>query len=102
MNLNSLHISRTVAVGLILALIVIAAIGYTLMQKDNAEEAVTVTDDGALASEANFATLASELDSIRFDTTVLNDPRFIGLSNIHTAITPEPQGRPDPFAPLGR
>lgn len=102
MNLNSLHISRTVAIGLILGLIVIAAIAYTLMQNKDDDETISVTDEGALASEATFVTLASELDAIDFDTTVLNDPRFIGLSNIHTAITPEPQGRPDPFAPLGR
>lgn len=102
MNLNSFHISRTIAIFIVLGLIVLAAIGYTLMQ-GGSEDDVILTDDGAAtASEANFITLASELDAIRFDTTVLSDPRFIGLADIHTAITPEPQGRADPFGPLGR
>ncbi len=92
MNLNSFHISRTIAVFVVLGLIVLAAIGYTLMQGGSEDD----------VSEANFITLASELDAIRFDTTVLSDPRFTGLADIHTAITPEPQGRADPFGPLGR
>ena len=102
MNLNSLHISRTATIGLILGLIVIAAIVYTLMGGTEPEETISISDPAATESEANFATLANELDSIVFDTTILTDPRFTSLMNIHTAITPEPQGRPDPFAPIGQ
>ena len=98
MNLNSLHISRTAGVGLVLGLIVIAAIAYTLMQNGAPEETITVEGETSNASEANFISLASELDSIDFNTTILSDPRFLGLSNIHTAITPEIQGRKDPFS----
>lgn len=99
MNLNSLHISRTVAIVIILVLIVLAAIAYTFMQ-DDADGAVVTVDGATSASEANFITLASELDSITFDTTILSDVRFTSLANIHTAITPEPQGREDPFGSL--
>ena len=102
MNLNSLHISRTVAIVIVLGLIVVAAIGYTLMQNGNTDDTISVSDGAATASEANFITLASELDSIEFDTSILADPRFLSLSNIHTAITPEPMGREDPFAPFGQ
>ena len=99
MNLNSLHISRTVAVVIVLALIVIAAIAYTLMGSGT-DETITVSDPATTQSEANFITLASELDSIVFDASIISDPRFTSLVNIHTAITPEPVGRNDPFSPL--
>lgn len=98
MNLNSLHISRTVGVGIVLALIVLAAIGYTLMSNDTSDATVTVEGGASTASEANFISLATELSSIDFNTAILSDPRFLGLSNIHTAITPEAQGRNDPFS----
>ncbi|MEK7510750.1 MAG: hypothetical protein AAB582_00740 [Patescibacteria group bacterium] len=101
MNLNSLHISRTVAIGIILAIVVIAAIAYTLMN-DGTDETITVSDPATTESEANFITLASELDSIAFDASVLSDPRFTSLVNINTAITPEPVGRSNPFSPIGR
>lgn len=100
MNLNSLHISRTLIIFIVLGVILLAAIGYTLMQSDGETDVISVDGIATSESEANFVTLASELASIEFDTHVLSDPRFIGLVNIHTAITPEPQGRPDPFGPL--
>lgn len=99
MNLNSLHISRTVAIVIVLAIIVIAAIAYTLMS-DGEGDVVTVSDTPTTQSEATFVTLASELDSIVFDASILSDPRFTSLVNMHTAITPEPVGRNNPFSPL--
>jgi hypothetical protein len=98
MNLNSLHISRTVGVAIVLGLIVLAAIGYTLMPKAESDDTITVDGGASTESEANFISLATELDSIDFNTAILSDPRFLGLSNIHTAITPEAQGRNDPFS----
>ncbi|HYF28751.1 MAG TPA: hypothetical protein VEA36_00085 [Candidatus Paceibacterota bacterium] len=98
MNLNALHISKTVAVLIILGIIVAAAIAFTLMKGDEPEETVTVSGDSTSTAEANFVSLATELDSIVFDTAILSDPRFLALENIHTAITPEPQGRTDPFS----
>lgn len=100
MNLESLHISRTVAVIIFLVVVVGAAVAYTVMQDPNADATVTVEGAGTTASEANFITLASELDAIRFDTTILSDPRFLSLQNINTAITPEPVGREDPFGSI--
>ncbi len=98
MNFNSLHISRTAGVGLVLSLIVLAAIGYTLMSKDAPEGTITVEGGASTLSEATFVSLATELDAVDFNTAILTDPRFLGLSNIHTAITPEVQGRNDPFS----
>ncbi|MEK9184235.1 MAG: hypothetical protein AAB892_00715 [Patescibacteria group bacterium] len=102
MNPNSFHISRTVAVLVALAVIIALAVGYTLMKNDESDSTVSVTGGAATASEANFVTLAGELDSIVFDTSIFSDPRFLALIDIHTAITPEVPGRNDPFAPLGR
>ena len=100
MNLNSLHLSRTTAVGIILAIIIGGAIWYTMSKEDTEDDIIVESDPASTASEANFVTLASELDSISFDTSVLSDMRLLSLMNIHTAITPEPQGRTDPFSSI--
>lgn len=99
MNQNSFHLSRTASVGVVLVVLVAAAIAYTVFQGRSTDETITVSET-ATASEANFVTLASELDVIVFDVSILSDPRFLSLVNIHTAITPEPAGRADPFSKL--
>ncbi len=101
MNTNSFHISRTVGIAIAAGLILIAAVSYYFIRKP---ELPTVTTGGGPASEseANFIMLASQLDSITFDTRVLSDRKFLSLVDIHTAILPEAQGRRDPFAPIGR
>lgn len=50
-------------------------------------------------AQTQFQALASELEPITFDTSIFTDPRFTALVDIATAITPEPAGRTDPFAP---
>ena len=64
----------------------------------------TILTAGAPASEAeiSFITLVGKLDPIEFDTRILEDARFKSLVDIRTEVLPEPQGRTDPFGPLGR
>jgi hypothetical protein len=41
-----------------------------------------------------------QLQAISLDGTILSDPGFLSLQDFTTQITPEPVGRPNPFAPL--
>jgi hypothetical protein len=50
--------------------------------------------------ESTFVNLIEQLGHIQFDTSILSDPRFLSLQDIHTAVFPESSGRKDPFAPL--
>lgn len=52
-------------------------------------------------AEVNFLNLSSQIEPITFDTSILSDPRFTALVDIHTAVLPEATGRTDPFAPIG-
>jgi hypothetical protein len=52
------------------------------------------------AAEQQFLNLAAELQPISFDTSLFSDPRFANLVDLTVPITPEPQGRTDPFAPI--
>lgn len=69
-----------------------------------ADPSDTIISTGAPASaaEVSFITLVGKLGPVTFDTRLLEDSRFSSLVDIRTDVVPEPQGRTDPFAPLGR
>ena len=98
--------SRTISF-LAVAFIVLSGIAYLLFSKHPSAPApsasAVVPSDGSApksSAELTFLNLASQLDTISFDTTVLSDPRFLALVDIRTAILPEATGRIDPFATL--
>lgn len=49
------------------------------------------------AAELN---LLNQVRSLKIDTALFTDPTFVSLRDYSVAITPEPVGRPNPFAPL--
>ena len=98
-----MHFSRKNILTLLAALVVLAGGFYYFFFYTNSGDQ-TVLSGSAPASEAeiSFITLVSKLGPIEFDTRILDDPRFKGLIDIRTEVVPEPKGRTDPFAPLGR
>ncbi len=95
--------SRTKIIVAALALFVLIGVGYVLYTGNkNGGESVSISEmGGASDTEQQFVSLSSELSLITFDTTIFSDPRFQALSDIHTSVLTEPQGRHDPFAALG-
>lgn len=53
-------------------------------------------------AEAVFVNLTSQLGTLSYDTSILSDPRFTSLVDLHTTVLPEQQGRKDPFAPFSK
>lgn len=43
-----------------------------------------------------------QLDAVKLDGGIFSEPAFSALRDFSTQIVPEPVGRPNPFAPLGR
>ncbi|HEX8591523.1 MAG TPA: hypothetical protein VF696_02135 [Candidatus Paceibacterota bacterium] len=98
-----MHFSRKNLLTLICAAVVlIGGFYYFFFFTDTDED--TVLSVGAPASEAevSFIALVSKLGPIEFDTRILDDARFMNLTDIRTTIVDEPKGRTDPFGPLGR
>ena len=89
---------------IIIGVVIAGAVGigaYLLFFNNNSDAAVLSAQTApASAAEISFLNLASQTEAVTFDTTILSDPRFKALVDIHTAIVPEPQGRINPFAPL--
>lgn len=93
--------SRNTIIAIAIGIVLIGAGAYLLFLKPSSTVALSAT--GAISpEEITFVNLTSQLDPLNFDTSILTDPRFKALVDIHTAILPEATGRRDPFSPLGR
>jgi hypothetical protein len=90
--------NKSIMIGL--GALVILLVVY-LVFFDNGDTAnLTAAGGGASPAELYFVNLSGELDTVAFDTAVLEDPRWNALVDIRTAIVPETPGRADPFAPI--
>ena len=71
---------------------------YLLFFNSNSDSSAITTTVPASDAEVTFLHLATEADSINFNTTVLTDPRFTSLVDTRTNVIPVPTGRTDPFS----
>ena len=78
-----------------------AALHFYTKYFTNTNEPIVGEEEFMPSSEAEtqFITLTSKIDSISFDTSILQDPRFKELKDIRVMVDPEKPGRKDPFAP---
>lgn len=83
-----------------LVVVVIGAAAYYMWGRPNTTPVVTADMQPQSASEATFLGLATELDTVSFESSIFSDPRFTVLKDIHTTVVAEPVGRRDPFGGL--
>lgn len=65
------------------------------------------SEDGLLAASVaategrEILDLLNDLQNLSLDETIFTDPVFLSLQDFSQELSPEPKGRPDPFAPIG-
>jgi hypothetical protein len=86
---------------LALGLAVIGWLGYYLFlgTSDDIVVADPATSE-AIQKGQDVLVLLQQVGSISFKESVLEDPRFKSLVDLHQTIESEPVGRSNPFAPL--
>lgn len=88
-----------------LALAVILWLGYRIFfaADDVSRTALNagVVTQASLDTQAFLRTL-QQLRDIEFNEQIFSDPRFQSFIDYRQAIIPEPVGRLNPFAPIGR
>lgn len=92
---NSKNNKRTAILGVILLGLIIVA--YKVVIAPPAED--LAVDENIVASQ-RVETILKEVESINFDTTVMEDPKFQSLKSIETPLISLPIGRKNPFAAL--
>jgi hypothetical protein len=84
---------------IVTAIIAVAGAYWYYFARTGNEPSLTASDTENIAM-VRFQTLASELESISFDTRIFSEPNFMALIDLTTPIIPETVGRTDPFAPI--
>ncbi len=95
---------KNTIIAIVIGFVFLTGAGYFLFVKP-ATGTNTITVEGNASTspeESTFVNLAAQLEPLGFDTSILSDPRFVSLIDLHTAVIPEPAGRRDPFAQPGR
>jgi hypothetical protein len=90
--------NKQTIIAAVIGVVLLAGAGYLLFLQPPSADTLTASEPTSPA-ETTFVNLASQLEPLGFDTSILTDPRFMALVDIHTAILPEAVGRRDPFAP---
>ncbi len=96
MNIST---NKNTLIALVIGAVLIIGAIYLLFLQPPAT-VVVVESTPASPEEMTFVSLAAQLEPFDFDTSILSDPRFTALVDIHTPVVSEPNGRRDPFAPL--
>ncbi|MBU0750452.1 hypothetical protein KKH15_02960 [Patescibacteria group bacterium] len=91
---------KSTIIYIVLGLVVLSAAAYMLFFRGSATSPLSNNNTPVSGAEFTFLTLAARIEPIVFDTSVLQDPRFLRLVDLRTAILPETSGRDNPFAPL--
>lgn len=94
--------TQTTGILIVLGLLVLGAAGYLLFGTEDASSALSSSGAPVSGVEVTFLNLTAQIESVTFDTSILQDPRFRALQDLRIAVVEETTGRPDPFAPLGR
>lgn len=85
---------------IIISACIVAAGAYWYFFTDTGNQPPLETTTTQNDAQTEFQTLVGELQPVSFDTSIFSDLRFKALHDLTTPISPEPEGRPDPFAPI--
>lgn len=89
----------------ILTALILSALGYVVYSTVFSQPEIVYGEDGVpLITEVvgrDIIMIADKLDSININKNVFSSPLFTELKDISTPLTPETQGRPNPFVKIG-
>ena len=92
--------SNTLTLVISALVVAVGAYWYFFTGTGNEPSLTTTTFESDSEAQTQFQTLVSQLESISFDTDIFSEPRFMALVDLATPVTPEEEGRSDPFAPV--
>lgn len=95
--------AKTVAV-----VIILGVLGFFLYRGFASNENDTLSIEGAVMSEgvdvstvgADIAVLLAQINSLQIDSAIFQSPVYQSLNDFTNEVTPLPQGKKNPFAPL--
>lgn len=98
-----MKLSKTTSILLIILAVVAVVCGIVIFNATSSVPSdfdILTEGQSTSVDEALFMNLASQIDAISFNDSLLKDPRFLSLVDIRVVVVPETVGRKDPFANL--
>ncbi len=86
---------------ILIVLVVVAFVGYNLMSSTPVEEGVEATTTSGDIVGGDILSLVEKLKMITIDSSIFSSALFASLRDSSAPLTPEIQGRPNPFAVIG-
>jgi hypothetical protein len=83
----------------IITVVILGALWYGL-SNSGAQAPILQTEAPVSESDKELVSTLLTLRAVQLNGTIFQDPVFQSLQDFTTEITPEPVGRPNPFAPL--
>jgi len=92
---------KKIFIALLVAVLVF--IGFQFFAGNSSPDGLTSQPVAGIVPEegGDLISLLLELKSIKLDTSILQNPVFLTLQDFSIELSPEPVGRPNPFAPIG-
>jgi hypothetical protein len=95
---------KTILIWVGVIVILFFAYSYFFVKKDTTASgpSVLVVNKASVSDEErNMLQLLADMQSIRLDTSILQDNAFLNLQDFSVPLQDEPRGRTNPFAPIG-
>jgi hypothetical protein len=86
---------------LIVSILILAGLGYVLINTLTGEIPVDETVVNTKAEGEEMLILADKLDAVNINDSIFSSPLFTSLVDISVPIVEELKGRPNPFSQIG-
>lgn len=91
-------------IALVIGLALVGAVGYYIVFQNNPLADIISSDVATTSQETagqEILSLVDKLNSTDIDPAIFSSSLFLGLKDFTFISTDEPQGRANPFAPIG-
>jgi len=94
-------ISRNkIMIGIVLIVVIVFMWWMLSPSAPASTDQVLTSESSTNGSDSDIVATLLQLRSVTLSGTILSDPTFLSLQDFGVDITPEPVGRPNPFAPF--
>lgn len=93
---------KNILIGVVILIASFFAYRFFFAKEEESGPSVLVADKASISQEErSILELLADMQSINLDTSILKNKNFLNLQDFTVSITPESQGRDNPFAPIG-
>ena len=100
---NISSVIKNIIIGVIVLVVIVVGYNYFTAPSSTSTTDLTATGQGTETAPvgSDLISLLDQMKQISIDTSIFSRPSYVSLQDFGQTISPQPQGRNDPFAPIG-